>query len=242
MSDCKNTQLDISLLEPKRKPNKKLLQCFNEETAKYEIGIDEAGRGPLFGRVYSAAVILPKDNSFRHDLMKDSKTFTNWEKLKLTEQYIKENAISYAVSYANENIIDKINILQATFLTMHECVSKIITNIDANESLILVDGGMFKNYIYPKDDGFVSIPHICVKSGDNTYSSIAAASILAKVARDEYITDLCKENPLLDTYYGISSNKGYAAQKHREGITNNGISKWHRKSFGICKNYLDKIW
>ena len=242
MSDSEKLNLDITSLEAKRKSNKELLHCFNEETAKYEIGIDEAGRGPLFGRVYSAAVILPKDNSFRHDLMKDSKKFTNWEKLKLTEQYIKQNAIDYAVCYEDENTIDKINILQATFKTMHDCIYKIVKTIDSNETIILVDGNMFKNYIYPKDEGFISIPHICVKGGDNTYSSIAAASILAKVARDEYIEEICKENPLLDTYYGIASNKGYAAKKHRDGIDNHGISKWHRKTFGICKKYINKIW
>ncbi len=242
MSDTNNVNLDISLLEKKKKNEQPLLKCFNEETAKYEIGIDEAGRGPLFGRVYSAAVILPKDNSFRHDLMKDSKKFTNWEKLKLTEQYIKEKAISYAISYEDEKTIDKINILQATFSAMHNSVNKIIQNINHCDCLILVDGNMFKNYIYPKDEEFINIPHICVKGGDNIYSSIAAASILAKVARDEYIHELCKENPLLDTYYGIGGNKGYAAKKHRDGIDNHGISKWHRKTFGICKKYNEKIW
>lgn len=240
MSD--NTKLDISLLDKRKKKTKDLLTCFNNETAKYEIGIDEAGRGPLFGRVYSAAVILPKDNSFRHDLMKDSKKFTNWEKLKLTEQYIKENAIAYEISYQDEISIDKINILQATFTCMHNCINKISNKINLLETLLLVDGSMFKNYLYSHDDDLINIPHICVKSGDNTYSSIAAASILAKVARDEYIDEICKENPLLDTYYGISSNKGYASQKHRDGIKEFGLSKWHRKTFGICKNFINKIW
>ena len=234
MSD--NTKLDISLLDKRKKKTKDLLTCFNNETAKYEIGIDEAGRGPLFGRVYSAAVILPKDNSFRHDLMKDSKKFTNWEKLKLTEQYIKENAIAYEISYQDEISIDKINILQATFTCMHNCINKISNKINLLETLLLVDGSMFKNYLYSHDDDLINIPHICVKSGDNTYSSIAAASILAKVARDEYIQDLCTLNPELCERYKIQNNMGYGTKAHLEGILEHGITQWHRKSYGRCKD------
>ena len=235
---------DYSLLDRRVRANPNpLKKCHNDDENIYEIGIDEAGRGPLLGRVYSAAVVLPKDNSFRHDWMKDSKKFTNKEKLKLTEHYIKNHALAYAICYEDEKSIDKINILQATFKSMHNCIKEVIAKMKhKNNCEILVDGNNFKSYIVNEDDEFISIPHTCVTSGDNTYSSIAAASILAKVARDEYIEKLCDENPLLDLYYGISTNKGYGALRHRTGIEKHGISQWHRLSFGICKENAQRIW
>jgi ribonuclease HII len=234
---------DYSILDKKTRSKKTLLlAAFDTQSDTYELGIDEAGRGPLMGRVYSAAVVLPKDECFRHDWMQDSKKFTKWEKLKTTEQYIKQHALAYSIQYEDENGIDKINILQATYKCMQKCVHDITLQLETTLCHLLVDGTNFKPYIIIDDDEFKSIQHTCIKSGDNTFSSIAAASILAKVARDEYIDDLCKENPLLDTYYGISSNKGYGSKKHRDGIKEHGISKWHRKSYGICKDNLDRIW
>ena len=232
-----------SLATMRRKPANNLLTSFEPDSGIHEVGIDEAGRGPLLGRVYSAAVVLPKDDSFRHEWMKDSKKFTNWEKLQLTSCYIKEHAIAYSVSYEDESSIDSINILQATYKSMHKCIYEVTSKLNTRDLHLLVDGSNFKQYIVSDaDDDFINIPHTCVVSGDNTYSSIAAASILAKVARDEYINELCNDNPLLDTYYGISSNKGYGSQQHRDGINAHGISKWHRKSYGICKDHLHRVW
>ena len=213
-----------------------------------EIGIDEAGRGPLFGRVYAGAVILPKDDSFDHSQMKDSKKFHSKKKIKQVADYIKTNAISWAVAYEDEKVIDEINILQATQSAMHKAIKECINNVnnDTNQTTekkaltnnfqLLIDGNYFKpiteyNKIKQKIE---TLNHICVEGGDDKYTSIAAASILAKVTRDEYIDDLCVQHPTLSEYYSIDTNKGYGAKKHIDGIKQYGITEWHRKSFGIC--------
>lgn len=213
---------------------------YNKDTI--EIGVDEAGRGPLFGRVYTSAVILPKDNIYDHFKMKDSKKFTSKKKIKEVCEYIKENSIAWSVTYEDENVIDNINILQATQLSMHksikECISK-IKQEELNNLLLLIDGNYFNPYtIFNKNLNKLNVVnHVCIKGGDNKFTSIAAASILAKVYRDEYIDELCKENPELIEKYGIDSNKGYGSKKHLDGIKEHGITCWHRKSFGICKTY-----
>ena len=112
-----------------------------------------------------------------------------------------------------------------------------IDGLTARPNLLLVDGNDFKPYIKFKDDVWEQTQHICIKGGDNKYTSIAAASILAKVERDEWIDKMCDENPELDEIYGIRSNKGYGSKNHLEAIAKNGISKWHRRSYGICKNF-----
>ena len=215
-----------------------LKKCMTDLPNNLEIGVDEAGRGPLFGRVYSGAVILPKDDSFDHSLMKDSKKFHSKKKICEVAQYIKDNAISWGVGFASETVIDDINILQATQQSMHKAISIALQGTSElkdvrNTYNILVDGNYFKPYVA----GGSRIPHVTVEQGDNTYSSIAAASILAKVARDQYIDDLCEEHPFLAENYGIDSNKGYGSKKHLDGIKEHGITIWHRRTFGICKNY-----
>lgn len=213
-----------------------------EDPATFEIGVDEAGRGPLFGRVYCGAVILPKDDAlFDHSLMKDSKKFTSKKKIAEAAEYIKTHAISWGVAYSDENVIDNINILQATQRTMHlaikEAIHKLTTDdLDLGKIHLLVDGNYFKPYLHGPTKVHVSSE--TVEQGDNTFSSIAAASILAKVARDQYIDDLCVEHPTLAEYYAIDSNKGYGAKKHIDGIKAHGITQWHRRTFGICKNYV----
>jgi ribonuclease HII len=181
---------------------------FDDETI--EIGIDEVGRGPMFGRVYAACVILPKDNSFKHELMKDSKKFTSKTKLEATANYIKENCIRYSVGYENEDHNDNNNIKISTHSAMHKAIKNIIKLNEDN--LILVDGNDFKPYIYIDNESEMikEIPSQCIIGGDNIQSSIAAASILAKVERDNYIYELCKEFPKLDEYYDLSKNKGYS--------------------------------
>jgi len=199
---------------------------------KLELGLDEAGRGPLLGRVYTAGVILnPDEEFFKHSLMKDSKKFTNKSKLLEAYDYIKDYAIDYSVAWSDEREIDKKNIRRATYEAMHKVIDSITTKSD----LLLIDGNDFIPYIKPgPDDEFISIPHKCIIRGDDTYTSIAAASILAKVERDMYIEELCKEYPYLDEYYNILKNKGYGTKAHMDGIKNHSISDFHRKSFKCC--------
>ena len=193
---------------------------------KLEAGIDEAGRGPLFGRVYTAAVILPHDD-FDHSLIKDSKKLSENKRLELFD-YIKDYAIDWSVCFKDEKHIDNNNILQSNIESMHDCLNNLIVKPDH----ILVDGNYFKTYQYPDGD---YISHTTVVKGDDKYTSIAAASILAKVSRDTYIKELCEKYPKLDEFYGLKSNKGYGSKKHMTGIKTYGISPWHRKSFGRCQ-------
>ena len=211
---------------------------YNEEENTFEIGVDEVGRGPMFGRVYTAAVILPKDG-IDYSLFKDSKKFTSFKKLKAVSEYIKEHALYWSINYESEEMIDKINIRQATFSSMHKSIAGVLKKMyDSNNHskvFLLIDGTDFKPYKTMKDDNLVVYEHECVKGGDAEYSNIAAASILAKVERDEYILDMCEKYPKLKEYYSLDSNKGYGAKIHLEGIKKYGITKWHRKSFGCCK-------
>lgn len=205
------------------------------EKNKLEVGIDEVGRGCLFGPVCVAGVIwLDKDpidsNIYKNYLIKDSKKCSE-KKLKLLEEYIKDNSIIYSINILDNNEIDKINILQSTIKCMHKCLDDIIDKIDIDN--ILIDGNNFEWYM-DKNGNIRS--HTCVINGDNTYKSIACASILAKTYRDNYINDLVNNNPELKKY-DIHNNKGYGTKKHIEAIKKYGLTKWHRKTFGICKEY-----
>ena len=191
-----------------------------------EVGIDEAGRGPMFGRVYTAAVIIPQDDTFVQTFIKDSKKLSE-KKRNLAFEFIKENAIDWSITWKDEKYIDEKNIYYATYDSMHETLNK----LQVRPEYILADGSEFQIYTDNSD----IIPHKCIVKGDNLYASIASASILAKVARDNYINDMCDKYPLLDEYYDLRNNKGYGTKKHMEGIKHYGISPWHRKSFGICK-------
>lgn len=219
-------------------------------TSFYQIGVDEVGRGPLFGRVYTAAVVLPcpltenEENGFQYNLMKDSKKFHSAKKINEVAEYIKENAVAWCVTYKSEEVIDSINIRQSVLSSMHDSISGCVKKVneiveDAKKDLfLLVDGNDFKSYIYLNDEDVLqTLPHTCIEGGDNKYCAIAAASILAKVERDRYIEKLCSENPDLDEKYGLLNNKGYGTKKHIDGIKEHGISKWHRKSYGICSRY-----
>lgn len=222
----------------KKKIPNVLNPMFDADTTIIEIGIDEAGRGPMFGRVYAGIVVLPKDNSFNHSQMKDSKKFHSKKKIEQVADYIKQNAIAWAVEYEDEQTIDTINILQATQSAMHKGITNVLlqlsklSTINYDKILILVDGNYFKPFTEIK-----TIKYKMIEGGDNKYTSIAAASILAKTERDKYIEELCKENPELVERYDINSNKGYGSKKHMDGIKQYGITKWHRKTFGICKEY-----
>jgi len=230
----------------KRTVNACLKKYLNDDLT-IEIGADEAGRGPMFGRVYSAAVVLPKDDSFDHSKMKDSKKFHSKKKIEEVAKYIKEHAIAWSVKYADEAKIDEINILQATQLAMREAIHDVkeqilrsgVWNGETKGLMLLIDGNYFNRmtHVDKKTTKLEVIPYKMIEGGDNKYSSIAAASILAKVERDTYIEELCKENPELIEHYGIDSNKGYGSKKHMDGIKQYGITKWHRRSFGICKTF-----
>jgi ribonuclease HII len=224
-------------------------------THKYEIGVDEAGRGPLFGRVYTGAVILPPaaaGGSFDFSLLKDSKKFTSEKKIREVSDYIKEHAVAWAVAYEEPAVIDALNIRRATLQCMRTAINTVIKNHGATVSptstspstatsdyLLLIDGNDFipMGNFNQRTSEIDNYQHVCVEGGDNTYACIAAGSILAKVARDEYIEKLCDEYPVLDELYSLRGNKGYGAKKHMDGIREHGITQWHRRSYGICRSF-----
>ncbi|MES2799023.1 MAG: ribonuclease HII [Bacteroidota bacterium] len=192
---------------------KEKLLSFAEKN-RIEAGCDEAGRGCLAGPVVAAAVILPKN--FFHPLLNDSKQLSEKARASL-RPIIEKEAISFAVAFIDEKKIDEINILNASILGMHEAVKKLTT---VPEHLI-IDGNRFKPY--------PTIPHTCFIKGDGKYLSIAAASVLAKTYRDEYMENLHEEFP----QYDWSKNKGYPTKDHRIAILNHGATIHHRKSFTL---------
>ena len=264
---------------PKREPI--LLDRFYNESNLYEFALDEAGRGCLFGRVYIACVVLPKDPAVFSGVdgtnIKDSKKFSSKKKLGEVAEYIKRNALAWHISWMDECEIDKVNILKATMKGMHSCIDQIfadlndcadlnhrrfemghsvspISNFDVdpsedviplqifkgiNKCLATVDGNYFTPYrrFDLSSNTICELPHITIEKGDGKYMGIAAASILAKNARDQYVTDLCEKYPELVERYGLDTNMGYGTQRHMDGIREHGISQWHRKTFGpLCKN------
>ena len=251
-TECVNNLENEIILTKKprtRKIQEPLKKFLYDDLNKIEIGVDEAGRGPLFGRVYTGAVILPKDDSFDHFKMKDSKKFTSKAKIEEVAEYIKKNAVAWYVGFEDEKVIDEINILQATQSAMHKSILEVrkqyIQKMNSCSEKkdysinLLIDGNYFNpiNIVNKTTNKLQTIPYTCVEGGDNKYTAIAAASILAKVERDKYIDELCVEHPELIEKYAINSNKGYGAKKHIDGIKAHGITIWHRRSFGICKNY-----
>ena len=207
-----------------------MLSLWNEYN-KLEVGLDEAGRGSLIGSVYVGAVIWSHNkNDYDDSLLneiKDSKKLSA-KKREILAEYIKDNALSYNVQSTDNKIIDKINILNATYKAMHNCVR----DIDIVPETILVDGDRFKPYI---TSDYNIIPHICVPKGDNKYVSIAAASILAKVEHDKHIKQLVKDNPEYEKY-DLLNNMGYGTKKHLDAIKKYGITPHHRLKF--CSKYI----
>lgn len=208
--------------------SKKILKQYHEKD-KLEVGIDEAGRGCLFGPVCIAGVIWLDEDPDESIILRDSKKCSEKYREKCYE-YIIENSVSYSIKMIGNDYIDETNILQSTLDGMHQCLDEISKEIDFDS--ILVDGTQFNTYYNDQSDEF--IPHFCIPKGDDTYKSIAAASILAKTARDNYILKLVEENPELEKY-DIQNNKGYGTKKHMEAIKKYGVTKWHRKSFAPCK-------
>jgi len=191
-----------------------------------EIGVDEAGRGPLFGRVYAGAVIWPPGLS--NTIVKDSKKYTKSSDRELAYEYVIEHAIAYGVAYVEPEEIDSINIYNAVMKAMHEAIRQININPDH----ILVDGNSFVPFLDQNGD-YPSFTTII--GGDNKYCSIAAGSVLAKVEHDRYIDSMCDQYPILDRY-DLRHNKGYGAPKHFSAIQEFGITQYHRKSFNGCKD------
>lgn len=194
-----------------------------------EAGIDEAGRGCLAGRVYTAAVILPDefpDNTYLQ--INDSKQLTATKREEL-RRYIEQHAVAFNVEYADTDEIEEKNILHATIAAMHRCVRNLRTEPDN----LVVDGNYFKQYT---DKNGIIIPYQTVKKGDTKYRNIAAASILAKVYHDEHVIEMLEKNPDYEKY-GWRKNMCYATKQHREAIAVHGITEFHRKSFGICRDY-----
>ena len=185
-----------------------------------EAGCDEAGRGCLAGPVFAAAVILPR--GFRHALLNDSKQLTESERM-LLRPVIERKALAYAVAAVDNEEIDRINILQASFKAMHLAIAQ----LKILPELLLVDGNRFKPY--------PGIPHECIIKGDGLYASIAAASILAKTYRDEYMAQLHAQHP----HYGWEQNKGYPTLYHREAIRERGLTIYHRRSFRLLPEQLE---
>ncbi len=185
-----------------------------------EAGCDEAGRGCYAGPVFAAAVILPKD--FYHPLLNDSKQVKEKYRNEL-RLFIEQNATAYAVSMIDNKEIDKINILKASFKAMHNAIDKLHTQ----PALLLIDGNRFTPY--------KNIQHHCIIKGDGKFASIAAASILAKTYRDEYMLQLHKKFP----QYGWNKNKGYGTLIHRNAIEQFGVCKHHRMSFNILPKQIE---
>ena len=190
---------------------------------KIEAGCDEAGRGCLAGSVYAAAVILPED--YHNELLNDSKQLTEKKRYQLRE-IIEHDAIAWAIGVVSPDDIDKINILNASILAMHRALNQLKVRPEA----IIVDGNRFKPYFTTQGDcPRVQLPHTTIVKGDGKYLSIAAASILAKTYRDDYMNRLAEEYP----QYDWLSNKGYPTKKHREAIRQYGITPYHRKTFNM---------
>jgi ribonuclease HII len=196
-----------------------LLKAFFDKES-VEAGCDEAGRGCLAGPVYAAAVILPK--KYRNKWLNDSKKLTDKDRYELRPE-IEEKALAWAVGVVSHTEIDDINILNASFLGMHRAVDQ----LKVTPQLLLIDGNRFKPY--------AGIPHHCIIGGDAKYLSIAAASILAKTYRDDFMKDAAITFP----HYGWESNMGYPTKLHREGIRKHGPSAIHRMTFQLLPSQLE---
>jgi ribonuclease HII len=192
---------------------------FNYSGFSLEVGTDEAGRGCLSGPVVAAAVVLPK--GFSHSFLNDSKQLSKKKREEL-KPFIEENALAFGVSFVWQDEVDKINVLQASITAMHRSIAQ----LKITPEFIIVDGNKFKN--------FKEIPYKTIVKGDAKYMSIAAASVLAKTYRDEYMKKIHQEFPM----YNWAKNKGYPTKEHRNAIREFGINIHHRKTFKLLPEQL----
>ena len=219
-----------------------------------EIGVDEAGRGPLFGRLYVAAVALPKTPlqlaaamaaGFDPATIKDSKKYTSERKIRAVADMIKLHAVAWDVQFIEPQEIDEINIRQAVLKGMRSAIRQVVVATSTSTSSIHHTGEMMTMKYLALVDGndfhedpasrIRNLTFVTVPGGDNTFVSIAAASVLAKVARDDYIQALCAAQPELSLRYALDRNVGYGTKAHLEGIHTHGITIGHRRTFGCCK-------
>lgn len=184
-----------------------------------EAGCDEAGRGCLAGPVFAAAVILP--HNFAHEILNDSKQITEKVRYDLRKE-IEDNAVDFAVAWVDNEEIDQINILNASFLAMHRAIAQLKTE----PGFLIIDGNRFNKYH--------KVPHHCIVEGDAKYFSIAAASILAKTYRDDFMLQIAAEHPEYDWH----SNKGYPTIKHRNAVMEHGYTPYHRRTFRVTDPQL----
>jgi ribonuclease HII len=205
---------------------------------KIEVGLDEAGRGCLFGRLYVGAVVLPAeldcffDNGQTLTQIKDSKKLSE-RKRDILYDYVKECAVDYSVAYCSNTQIDDENVLQADLNTMH----KALDGLNVPVQRILVDGNSWKPWLNNEEAEVYKIIE-----GDSKFLSIAAASILAKVERDRWMLSICDKNPEYDTRYGLRSNKGYGTAKHMSGLKTYGVTQYHRMTFAPCSSMNKVEW
>lgn len=238
---------------------------YPDEHDVYEIAVDEVGRGCLYGPVYVAAVVLPKAAPSLEEVaaatqfalrdLKDSKKFSSKKRRAAVAQWIREHAVAHAVAFESAETIDRVNILQATQMAMHAAIRAVIAGLVRAGRLaseaeaetrvqLLIDGNYFKPFVFHAVVGgqrqqqavrIIQLPHHTVEQGDATYRSIAAASILAKNARDQHMADLCAAQPLLAERYGIQKNMGYGTADHMQGLRTYGVVPGHRLSFSPCR-------
>lgn len=202
------------------------MKCRYDDDKTVEIGVDEAGRGPGLGRVYTAAVIWP--DNVDNPLIRDSKLIKNKDKMKRAYNFILANAVNYSIDYATEREIED-GIQNANMKSMHRAIGNLITKDDARYHL-LIDG----NYFDLKSASFEITENIKISTivkGDSLYYSIAAASILAKYSRDQYVLNLCRDYPDLQKRYSIEKNKGYLTSDHMSGLKEHGYTQFHRKTW-----------
>lgn len=192
---------------------------LNYSGVTLEAGTDEAGRGCLSGPVVAAAVILPED--FQHDLLNDSKQLSEKKRQEL-RPFIEEHALAYAVSFIHQDEVDKLNVLQASITGMHRSIEQLLPQPE----FIIIDGNKFKPY--------KEVPHQTIIKGDAKFMSIAAASVLAKTYRDEFMEKIHQEFP----QYNWKKNKGYPTKEHRNAIREHGPTPYHRKSFKLLPEQL----
>ena len=204
---------------------------------KVKVGVDEAGRGPLFGPVYAAAVVLPAGLDASAHKIYDSKRYHTANSLKNAEKTVRKLATAVGIGTASPAEIDTLNIRRATHLAMHRAITEVIKmgSLDCSSVSLMIDGNDFTPYARPTSDEIIVAEHKCIVKGDTKELAISAASIIAKVARDSYIGELCDAHPELDTVYGIRRNKGYGTVHHMEAIRKHGITKHHRTTFRPCR-------
>lgn len=209
-----------------------MLEKYIETPIETQLCIDECARGSLFGPVYAAAVIWDPDfDDEKICKIKDSKKMTRKKRDELAK-FIVSNCIAYSVNKIDNERIDEINILNATYEAMHNCIREIDSRFKIDR--IVVDGNRFKQY---EDSTGNKIKHNCVIKGDDKYIGIAAASILAKTYHDDWIDEICEQNYDLHEKYKLKNNMGYGTTEHMYGLEKYGLTKYHRKSF--CKRFLN---